>query len=173
MSKGGSQTSSTSIDPDVKKAFLSNFEQAKNVAGALPVQEFAGFSPMYEAGERQLVNTSLAGPGLANVDRAAELTAAGAQYQPGMVGGFNAGPASLADAQGYGASQFAGAQAGPASTAAAQGYNASQFAGAQAGPASLAGSQGYGATDVSAAQANMGDIGYFKFFDTHIVCIEF
>ena len=71
MSKGGSQTSSTSIDPDVKKAFLANFEQAKNVAGALPVQEFAGFNPMYEAGERQLINTGLAGPGLANIDRAA------------------------------------------------------------------------------------------------------
>jgi hypothetical protein len=140
MSKGGSQTSSTSIDPDVKKAFLSNFEQAKNVAGALPVQEFAGYNPMYEAGERQLVNTSLAGPGLANIDRAAEMTAQGAQYQPGMVGGFNAGPASLADARGYGASQFAGAQAGPAA---------------------LAGAQGYGATDVNAAQANMSDIGRY------------
>ena len=161
MSKGGSQTSSTSIDPDVKKAFLANFEQAKNVAGALPVQEFAGFNPMYEAGERQLINTGLAGPGLANIDRAAQMTAEGAQYQPGMVGGFNAGPASLADAQGYGASQFAGAQAGPASLAGAQGYGASQFAGAQAGPAALAGSQGYGATDVSAAQANMGDIGRY------------
>jgi hypothetical protein len=111
MSKGGSQTSSTSIDPDVKKAFLANFEQAKNVAGALPVQEFAGFNPMYEAGERQLINTGLAGPGLANIDRAAEMTAQGAQYQPGMVGGFNAGPASLASAQGYGATDVNAAQA--------------------------------------------------------------
>ena len=111
MSKGGSQTSSTSIDPDIKKAFLANFEQAKNVAGALPVQEFAELNPMYQAGERQLVNTGLAGPGLANIDRAAEMTAAGAQYQPGMVGGFNAGPASLAAAQGYGASDVNAAQA--------------------------------------------------------------
>jgi hypothetical protein len=111
MSKGGSQTSSTSIDPDIKKAFLANFEQAKNVAGALPVQEFAGFNPMYQAGERQLVNTGLAGPGLANIDRAAEMTAAGAQYQPGMVGGFGAGPASLASAQGYGATDVNAAQA--------------------------------------------------------------
>jgi hypothetical protein len=111
MSKGGSQTSSTSIDPDIKKAFLANFEQAKNVAGALPVQEFAGFNPMYQAGERQLINTGLAGPGLANIDRAAEMTAAGAQYQPGMVGGFGAGPASLASAQGYGATDVNAAQA--------------------------------------------------------------
>jgi hypothetical protein len=140
MSKGGSQTSSTSIDPDVKRAFLANFEQAKNVAGALPTQEFAGFNPMYEAGERQLINTGLAGPGLANIDRAAEMTAQGAQYQPGMVGGFNAGPASLAGSQGYGAAQFGGAQAGPAS---------------------LANAQGYGATDVNAAQANMSDIGRY------------
>jgi hypothetical protein len=66
---------------------------------------------MYQAGERQLVNTGLAGPGLANIDRAAEMTAAGAQYQPGMVGGFNAGPASLAGAQGYGATDVNAAQA--------------------------------------------------------------
>jgi hypothetical protein len=111
MSKGGSQTSSTSIDPDVKRAFLANFEQAKNVAGTLPVQEFAEFNPMYQAGERQLVNTSLAGPGLANIDRAAEMTAQGAQYQPSMVSGFNAGPASLASAQGYGATDVNAAQA--------------------------------------------------------------
>jgi len=59
MSKGGTQTSSTSIDPQIKEAFLQNFGQAQNVAAALPVQQFAGFNPLYQAGERQLVNQSL------------------------------------------------------------------------------------------------------------------
>ena len=59
MSKGGSQTSTTSIDPQIKAAFLKNIEQARNVAGALPVQKFAGYNPLYTAGERQLVNQSL------------------------------------------------------------------------------------------------------------------
>jgi len=59
MSKGGTQTSSTSIDPDIKSAFLTNFAQAQGVAGALPVQQFAGYNPLYTAGEQQIVNQSL------------------------------------------------------------------------------------------------------------------
>jgi len=59
MSKGGSQTSSTSIDPQIKEAFLQNVQQARNVAGALPVQQFAGYNPLYQAGEEAIVNQSL------------------------------------------------------------------------------------------------------------------
>jgi hypothetical protein len=111
MSKGGSQTATTSIDPDLKKAFLSNLEQSQNVANALPTQQFAGFNPMYQAGEQQLVNTGLAGPGIASVDEAAYRTGVEGTYQPGMVGGFSGGPASLARAQGYGATDVNAAQA--------------------------------------------------------------
>ena len=59
MSKGGNQVSTTSIDPDIKSAFLTNFAQAQGVAGALPVQQFAGYNPLYQAGEQQIVNQSL------------------------------------------------------------------------------------------------------------------
>lgn len=61
MSKdsGGSQTATTSIDPDVKAAYLKNLEQARGVANALPVQQFAEFNPMYQQGEEQLVNLGL------------------------------------------------------------------------------------------------------------------
>ena len=59
MSKGGNQVSTTSIDPDIKSAFLTNFAQAQGVASALPVQQFAGFNPLYQAGEQQVVNQSL------------------------------------------------------------------------------------------------------------------
>jgi hypothetical protein len=82
MSKGGETTSTTSIDPDIKRAFLANFEQARNVAGALPVQQFAGFSPLYQAGEEALVNTALGGPGIAGTDLAAQMAAVGSTYQP-------------------------------------------------------------------------------------------
>lgn len=92
MSKGGSTTGTTSIDPDLKKAFLANLEQAQGVAGALPVQEFAGFNPMYQAGEKQLVNTALAGPGLGTVDEAAYRTGVEGTYQPATV---NAAQANL------------------------------------------------------------------------------
>jgi len=61
MSKdsGGSQTVTTSIDPDVKEAYLRNLQQARGVATALPVQQFAEFNPMYQQGEEQLVNLGL------------------------------------------------------------------------------------------------------------------
>lgn len=82
MSKGGSTTSTTGIDPEIKQAFLANFANARNVAGALPTQQFAGFNPMYQAGEEALVNASLAGPGIAGTDLAAQAAAMGTAYQP-------------------------------------------------------------------------------------------
>jgi hypothetical protein len=85
MSKGGSTTSTSSIDPQIKSAFLSNFEQAKNVAGALPVQQFAGYNPLQLAGEEALVNTSLAGPGIAGTDLAAQMAATNSLYQPSVL----------------------------------------------------------------------------------------
>jgi len=59
MSKGGSTTSTQAIDPQLKSAYLENLGQAKSVATALPVRQFAGFNPMYQAGEEQIVNQSL------------------------------------------------------------------------------------------------------------------
>ena len=85
MSKGGSTTSTSSIDPQIKSAFLSNFEQAKNVAGALPVQQFAGYNPLQLAGEEALVNTSLAGPGIAGTDLAAQMASTNSLYQPNQI----------------------------------------------------------------------------------------
>jgi len=85
MSKGGSQTSTSSIDPDIKRAFLTNFGQAQGVAEALPVQQFAGYNPLYQAGEEALVNTGLAGPGIAGTDLAAQMAAYGGVYQPGQI----------------------------------------------------------------------------------------
>jgi hypothetical protein len=61
MSKdsGGSQTATTSIDPQIKEQYLKNLEQAKSVAAGLGVQQFAGFNPLYQQGEEQLVNLGL------------------------------------------------------------------------------------------------------------------
>ena len=60
MSKGGgSTTATTSIDPDLKAAYLANIGQAQSVAGALPVRQFAGFNPLYTAGEQQVTNEAL------------------------------------------------------------------------------------------------------------------
>jgi hypothetical protein len=56
---GGSTTATTSIDPDLKAAYLRNVNQAQSVAGALPVRQFAGFNPLYTAGEQQVTNEAL------------------------------------------------------------------------------------------------------------------
>jgi hypothetical protein len=85
MSKGGSTTSTSSIDPQIKEAFLANFQQAQGVAGALPVQQFAGYNPMYQAGEEALVNAGLAGPGITGTDLAAQMAAYGGVYQPAQI----------------------------------------------------------------------------------------
>ena len=85
MSKGGTTTSTSSIDPQIKEAFLANFQQAQGVAGALPVQQFAGYNPMYQAGEEALVNTGLAGPGITGTDLAAQMAAYGGVYQPSQI----------------------------------------------------------------------------------------
>ena len=85
MSKGGSPDVTTNaVDPDIKRAFLSNFENARSVAGALPTQQFAQFNPTYQAGEEALVNAGLAGPGIAGTDLAAQMAAYGGVYEPAM-----------------------------------------------------------------------------------------
>jgi hypothetical protein len=85
MSKGGAPDVTTNaVDPDIKQAFLTNFMNAQGVASALPTQQFAGFNPMYQAGEEALVNTALAGPGISGTDLAAQMAAYGGVYQPAM-----------------------------------------------------------------------------------------
>jgi hypothetical protein len=85
MSKGGAPDVTTNaVDPDIKQAFLANFQNAQGVASALPVQQFAGLNPMYQAGEEALVNTALAGPGISGTDLAAQMAAYGGVYQPAM-----------------------------------------------------------------------------------------
>ena len=102
MSKSGSsQTSTTTIDPDIKKAYLQNLQQAQGVASALPVREFADFNPVYRAGEQQLVNTGLAGRGIATTNMAADYANQAAQFNPYYVGGVNAGMSNQFGAVGY------------------------------------------------------------------------
>jgi len=87
MSKGGgTQTSTTSIDPDVKQAYMGNLGYAQQVANNLGTQQFAGYNPQYTAGEAQIEQAAQGGVGMQNLDTAAELTRAGAGYQPMMVG---------------------------------------------------------------------------------------
>ena len=112
MSKSGSsQTSTTSIDPQIKAAYLQNLQQAQGVASALPVREFADFNPVYRAGEQQLVNTGLAGRGIDTTNIAAEYANQAAQFQPYYTGGVNAGMSNQVGAVGYTPTAASAAQA--------------------------------------------------------------
>jgi len=112
MSKSGtSQTSTTSIDPQIKAAYLQNLQQAQGVASALPVREFADFNPIYRAGESQLVNTALAGRGIDTTNIAAEYANQAAQFQPYYTGGVNAGMSNQFGAVGYTPTAATAAQA--------------------------------------------------------------
>lgn len=112
MSKSGSsQTSTTTIDPDLKKAYLQNLEQAQGVAAALPTRQFADFNPIYRAGEEQLVNTAIAGQGIGTTNAAAEYANQAAQFQPYYTGGINAGMSNQAGATGYTPANVTAAQA--------------------------------------------------------------
>lgn len=75
MSKGGgTQTTTSSVDPEIKTAYIQNLQQAKNVAASLPQQQFAPMNAMYQSGEQALTNAALAGQGLSSVDQAAQMT---------------------------------------------------------------------------------------------------
>ena len=67
MSKGGSQKSSTSIDPQIKAKYLQQVGQAEKVAGDLGVQQFAGFDPMYQAAEKASYDASMKPFGAADI----------------------------------------------------------------------------------------------------------
>ena len=60
MSKGGQpQQSRTEINPYAMQAYKQNLDLARTTAGGLGVQQFAGFDPRYEAGEKALYEASM------------------------------------------------------------------------------------------------------------------
>jgi hypothetical protein len=82
MSKGGETVSTTSVDPQVKQAYLSNLDYAAQVANQLGPQQFAGFTPQYQAGEAMATQAAMGGAGLENLGTAADLTRAAAGFAP-------------------------------------------------------------------------------------------
>ena len=82
MSKGGETVSTTSVDPDVKQAYLGNLDYAAQVANQLGPQQFAGFTPQYQTGEAMATQAAMGGAGLENLGTAADLTRAAAGFAP-------------------------------------------------------------------------------------------
>jgi hypothetical protein len=63
------QTTTTSIDPDVKREYMANLERAKAAAAGLGVREFAQPGAMYTAAERNLYNLGMTPFGAADIQQ--------------------------------------------------------------------------------------------------------
>jgi hypothetical protein len=80
-----SSTSSTSIDPDIKAAYLQQLADARTAAAGLNTRQFEGFTPGYATAEQQLTATGIGGAGQQTTNRAAELALAEAGYTPQQI----------------------------------------------------------------------------------------
>ena len=80
-----SSTSSTSIDPDIKAAYLQQLADARTAAAGLGTRQFEGFTPGYATAEQQLTATGIGGTGQQTTNRAAELALKEAGYTPEQI----------------------------------------------------------------------------------------
>lgn len=71
MAGGGesSQSSTSSLDPAIKQAYLQNYGRATGVAEGLKAREFAGFTPEQQAGFDITGRTATQAPGIATLEK--------------------------------------------------------------------------------------------------------
>ncbi len=79
------QTTTTLMDPAVRQAWQSNLGYAQQVANQLGPQGYAGFDPLYQQGESQMLAAGQ-GLGTSNLNTAADLTRAAGAYAPMAMG---------------------------------------------------------------------------------------
>lgn len=135
---GGSQPSSstttTSIDPEMKAAYLRNLQEARATAAGLGEKQLADFTAQYGTAEQQLESLGLGGAGQRTTNEAARLAMQEAGFTPQQIAAASAGETNLALSQGYTPQQIAAAQANRANIANATGQLGSQFMSAYQNP---------------------------------------
>jgi len=129
-----SSTTSTSIDPDIKAAYLQQLQDARTTAAALKTQEFAGFTPDYASAEAQMKRLALGGAGQVTTDLASLMALKEAGYTPQQILAASGGSAAQATSQGYAPEQIAAAQASRAGVQNVGAGTGSQFMGAYQNP---------------------------------------
>jgi hypothetical protein len=129
-----SSTTSTSIDPEMKAAYLRNLEEARTTAAGLGTRQYADFSGNYGTAEKQLRNLGIGGAGQAATAEAARLSALESGYTPQQIQAANAGQAQLAASQGYTPQQIQAAQANRANVQNVNGQIGAQYMGAYQNP---------------------------------------
>ena len=80
-----SSTSSTSIDPDIKAAYLQQLADARTAAAGLGTRQFEGFTPGYATAEQQITATGIGGAGQQTTNQAAQLALREAGYTPEQI----------------------------------------------------------------------------------------
>ena len=132
--KATSTTTTTSIDPEIRAAYLANLQKAKDAAAGLQTRQFQGFTPDYLLASQQTKDIGLGGIGQKTTNKAADLALLEAGFTPQQIAAANAGNASLANATGYTAAQIAAAQANRANVANAVSGAGSQYMNAYQNP---------------------------------------
>ena len=107
------QTTTTSIDPDIKREYMANLERAKAAAAGLGVRQFAGFTDDYGLAETQLKNLGLGGKGQQTTDEAAKLAMIEAGFTPQQIAAAQANRGAVQDVTGQLGSQYMGAYFNP------------------------------------------------------------
>jgi hypothetical protein len=107
------QTTTTSIDPDIKREYMANLERAKATAANLGVRQFAGFTDDYGLAETQLKNLGLGGKGQQTTDEAARLAMIEAGFTPQQIAAAQADRSAVQDVTGQLGSQYMSAYFNP------------------------------------------------------------
>ena len=107
------QTTTTSIDPDIKREYMANLDRAKAAAAGLGVRQFAGFTDDYGLAETQLKNLGLGGKGQQTTDEAARLAMIEAGFTPQQIAAAQADRGAVQDVTGQLGSQYMSAYFNP------------------------------------------------------------
>jgi hypothetical protein len=107
------QTTTTSIDPDIKREYMANLERAKATAANLGVRQFAGFTDDYGLAEAQLKNLGLGGKGQQTTDEAALRARFESVFMPDQIAAAQANRGAVQDVSGQLGSQYMGAYFNP------------------------------------------------------------
>jgi hypothetical protein len=107
------QTTTTSIDPQIKAEYLANLERSKAAAEGLGARQFAGFTGDYGAAEAQLKNLGLGGKGQQTTDEAARLAMIEAGFTPQQIAAAQADRGAVQDVTGQLGSQYMSAYFNP------------------------------------------------------------
>jgi hypothetical protein len=107
------QTTTTSIDPQIKAEYLANLERSKAAAEGLGARQFAGFTGDYGAAEAQLKNLGLGGKGQQTTDEAALRARFESVFMPDQIAAAQANRGAVQDVTGQLGSQYMSAYFNP------------------------------------------------------------